>query len=174
MKKAHLSEPSIVKGATFKTRQRKVADEEASLQQALPPKEEPQKLAEGGKVKPPKDMVNCTPRPDTGFGAIHCKAEGGLIEDDTVYDSIVDKVMAKRRHTPEGQVDIASNNEEQPNLYPKRNIAALKENYDQDLMDADQPEDSNEIGDPFTEVGPNEELRSIVDRVRSKMRKQLR
>lgn len=41
-------------------------------------------FADGGEVKasypPASPAVDCRPRPDTGWGAIHCKAEGGIIE----------------------------------------------------------------------------------------------
>jgi hypothetical protein len=48
----------------------------------------------------------------------------------------------------EGEVDIDDNEREIPNQFYNRNEdAALKENYDEDVMHMSQPEDSNEVGD---------------------------
>lgn len=109
-------------------------------------------------------------------------AEGGMAEmDDQPGDeeaiehaaSIASAIMAKNRKmmAEGGQVDIDSNNEEQPNGYYHQNEdAALKENYDSDMDDVSQPEDSNLKGDSREMDSENEHDKSITDRIRRKMK----
>ncbi len=123
-------------------------------------------MAKGGKVE---DEPGFTPqsRPDMGYGAIIVKkARGGMIEEpDYVEDeddtgSIASAIMRRRRMAEGGQVDIELNaQEEQPNDMDDRNMAALKENYDEDLMDVTQPIDSNEHSD----------RQEMIKAIRSKM-----
>lgn len=113
-------------------------------------------FAEGGE---------CIDRPDAGYGAVICKADGGEIEEDH-HDSIAAAIMAKRRKMAEGgQVDIEENNMEQPNGYYNRNEeAALKENMDSDFMSEDQPMDSNEHSDDI-----DSDIHDMVSVIRRKM-----
>lgn len=100
-------------------------------------------------------------------------ADGGMIDDqpepeaeDEQHDSLVSAIMAKRQKMAEGgQVDIDSNNEEQPNEYYDRNEnAALKENYDSDMDDVSQPMDSNEHDHHIIS-----DLHDMVEKIRVKM-----
>lgn len=63
--------------------------------------------------------------------------------------SIAAAIMAKKKMMAEGgQVDLNENSMEQPNAYyPRNEDEVLKENYDDDMKDMHQPEDSNEHGD---------------------------
>ncbi len=71
-----------------------------------------------------------------------------------------------------GEVDIEENEEEQPNGYYDRNEhAALKENYDQELHNVHEPEDSNEHADMREEDEENDDDESIVDAIMRKMKK---
>lgn len=119
-------------------------------------------MAEGGEVRSSqaKKEGDCTViRPDTGWGAVIQCAEGGEISpedeiDEENHASLVAAIMAKRRKMAEGGAvgpdsDMADieheNNVEHPNSYYRRNEdSALKENYDEDMLDVSQPMDSNE------------------------------
>lgn len=70
-----------------------------------------------------------------------------------------------------GMVDIDENAEEQPNGYYERNEhAALKENYDSDMDDMHQPEDSNEHADSREDESENKH--DMISSIRSKMKRQ--
>jgi hypothetical protein len=105
------------------------------------------KMAEGGiidklgssldaiadKMDPDKDMpsigkkVPYNPNNVHKYGFDSLKAEGGLIEDESILED---------------------NNEEQPNgFYPLNEHSSLEHNPDDAFMDMDQPEDSNLHGD---------------------------
>lgn len=104
-------------------------------------------------------------------------AKGGMIDDMDVpedeyeeehHDSIAAAIMAKkaRKMAEGGQVDLDENAEEQPNSYYHQNeVAALKENYDEDMDHMHQPTDSNEHGD----VLEDEDEHDMISHIRSKM-----
>ncbi len=121
-------------------------------------------------------------------------AEGGMIddmdqpepeEDEERHNSIAAAIMAKKDRESRlnsgskdedrmimmaegGQVDIDSNNEEQPNSYYARNEhAALKENYDKDMDGISQPMDSNLHGDEHEKDMEN--VHDMISSIRSKM-----
>lgn len=101
-------------------------------------------------------------------------AHGGDVaedEEDLEHESdIAAAVMAKRRRMAKGgEVDLSENAMEEPNGLDDLNEDALKENYDEQLMDVTQPEDSNEMS-------PHHELENIHDEdiisaIRSRMKK---
>lgn len=124
-------------------------------------------MAEGG-------MMEDEVRPDRGFGKVIIKnAKGGMIDDEMDMDhedSIAAAIMARkdRMMAEGGQVDIDSNNEEQPNGYYEQNEdAVLKENYDKDMDDMSQPMDSNEHGHNLSD----EDAHDMVSKIRSVMNK---
>lgn len=187
--------PAMVEGS-LKVRSREEADAEemGPAKQYEEQYHEPQKMAKGGMPKETED------RPDTGWGAIIFKGEGGEVKkseavpapqaskqvseqppEQQVLDykqlrkqyieknrlnrkryaeggeveledeaSMAAAIMSKRRRMAEGgMVDIEENNEEQPNAIDDLNEdALLKENYDSDLLDLEEPLDSDLIGDP--------------------------
>lgn len=112
-------------------------------------------------------------------------AEGGLVDEieDEHYNSIAAAIMAKKERQAKlmsdseednalmlaegGMVDIDENAEEQPNVFYKRNKAILKENYDSDMDDTIQPEDSNLMSDPAEMAREN--LLDRVGKIRAKM-----
>lgn len=107
-------------------------------------------------------------------------AEGGDVSprdeiEEEMHDSLAAAIMAKRRRFAQGgQVDLDLNSMEQPNAYYKANQEALKENYDSDMEDVSQPEDSNETADEREKSA--EDKHDMVSAIRSKMRarKQMR
>jgi hypothetical protein len=154
---------------------RKVMDEEKATRQGPSvPALSMKKMAKGGEIdQAPQAGGIDRVIPDKGFGKIIVmKAEGGEVSpeseiQDEEHSSLAAAIMAKRRKMAnggiaeetapqheddnsllEGQVDIDDNARELPNSFYKRNEdAALKENYDEDIMDMSQPMDSNEHGD---------------------------
>lgn len=102
-------------------------------------------------------------------------AEGGEVEDEEMLDhhaSVAAAIMARRDRkmmAEGGEVDIDSNNEEQPNsFYHQNEEAALKENYDSDMDDVSQPEDSNLKGDSREDDEENEHDSSLVSKIMRK------
>ena len=100
-------------------------------------------------------------------------AEGGMAEmDEDHHDSLAAAIMAKRKMIADGgMVDIDENAEEQPNGYYHQNEdAALKENYDSDMDDVSQPQDSNLKGDmrEMDESDPHDMVGSIRKRMKSR------
>lgn len=126
-------------------------------------------FAKGGDVQPTYEN-----KPDNGYGAIIFKADGGEVTDEEALEhhaSVASAIMAKRAKmmAEGGEVDIDSNNEEQPNGYYHQNEdAALKENYDEDMDDVSQPEDSNEHGDMREDDEENDHDSSIVGKIMRK------
>lgn len=105
-------------------------------------------------------------------------ADGGMIDhemEDEKHSSIAAAIMARkgRKMMAEGgQVDIEDNAQEEPNGLQDLNEAALKENYDSDMEDVSQPEDSNEMGDEHEDESENKMDRISAMRSRmSKLRK---
>ena len=103
-------------------------------------------------------------------------------EEDEHEASLVAAIMAKRRKAnPEpgddymngrrmmaqggDVVDIEENGEEEPNQYYGINREILKENYDSDFEDMEQPKDSNEHGDDI-----ESDSHDMVSQIRRKMR----
>lgn len=118
-------------------------------------------------------------------GKAQMLADGGMAEMDDQpsheaemehHDSLAAAIMAKRGMkmlAEGGEVDIDSNNEEQPNGYYDRNEhAALKENFDSDMDDVSQPMDSNEMGDE--REASSENKRDMLSEIRSRMKRKLR
>lgn len=68
----------------------------------------------------------------------------------------------------ESTSDIMSNGKEQPNAYYARNREILKENYDSDMEDVSQPEDSNEKGD--SEEDQTSDPHDMVESIRRTMK----
>ena len=109
-------------------------------------------------------------------------AEGGAVEksmmpsDDIDHSeeslmhhaSIVSAIMAKRKMMADGGEVTLTDNLDSPNDLEDRQSAALKENYDEDLSDMDQPEDSNEERPEHDEEDIND--KSTVSAIRRKMR----
>lgn len=70
----------------------------------------------------------------------------------------------------ESQADIMENGEEHPNAYYGHNEEILKENYMEDMRHADQPMDSNEMGDSREDESENKH--DMISQIRSKMNRQ--
>lgn len=86
-------------------------------------------------------------------------------------DQMIMEILQKRRqmYAQGGEVDLDHNSMEQPNSFYERNEdAALKENYDEDMEDVSQPEDSNEHGDKREDDEENED--DMVGQIRKKMK----
>lgn len=119
-------------------------------------------MAKGGEVREQAGIDEI--KPDKGFGKIIImKAEGGMVDEDCMDSaddgSIASAIMKRRKMANGGQVDIENNAQEMPNAMDELNKAALKENYDEDLMSVSQPMDSNEHGD----------RREMIKSIRNKM-----
>lgn len=102
-------------------------------------------------------------------------AEGGEIdsmeepqpeEEDDHHASIAAAIMARRdrKKYAEGGV-VENNNKEQDNQYNDDDEAALKENFDSDMEDVEQPEDTNEHGDDL-----DSDEHDMISKIRSKLR----
>lgn len=108
-------------------------------------------------------------------------AEGGMIDSNEQpqpeqeieeHDSLAAAIMSKRNKYAEGgQVRIEDNAEEIPNQYYGRNEEILKENYDEDIMGMEQPEDSNLIGNDREMNSENDHDSNIVNSIMSKMKR---
>lgn len=93
---------------------------------------------------------------------------GGQVEDNTDKVGSTDGIFTFPR---DSEADLDLNSMEQPNGYYKRNEdAALKENYDEDMHDMSQPEDSNEHGDQNESDSENEHDDMLVSSIRRKMK----
>lgn len=117
----------------------------------------------------PKSEHKIKEKPDSAWGF----AEGGMVDselEDEHHASIAAAIMAKRQKMADGgQVDIEDNAQEMANDLDDLNEAALKENYDEDLMDIAQPLDSNEHADSREAREENEADQDIISKIRSKM-----
>ncbi len=133
------------------------------------PKPKLKGLAEGGRVTPTSgprmtesSHIHHQPRTeastghlDERYGKMSKYADGGDVEDERDIEhhaSIAAAMMARdeeREMMAEGgHIDITDNAEEAPSdAADEYTEAALKENYDSDMMHVDQPSDSNEHGD---------------------------
>ena len=119
------------------------------------------------------DTINMQKRPED-MRMEHKKALAHKNEDEIEAHrgSIADDIMRSRRMqnaqtmSEGGMVDIDENEEEEPNQYYRANEEALKENYDSDMDDMHQPEDSNEHGDHLAD----EDKMNMVDHIRAKLR----
>lgn len=99
-------------------------------------------------------------------------AEGGMVHDEEEIEhaaSIAGAIMAKRRSAKMmaegGMVDIESNGMEEADPMDDMNEDALKENYDEELSDMDQPMDSNEHSEDI-----DEDKHDMVSAIRAKMK----
>ncbi len=126
-------------------------------------------MAEGGMAddeemqEPRTEAATEASRLDTGYGRVILKAEGGMIDDEELpqpeadeeeHASIAAAIMARnaRKMAEGGYVDIEDNaQEEASDAADEYTEAAMKENYDSDLMDVSQPMDSNEHGDELSD-----------------------
>lgn len=108
-------------------------------------------------------------------------AEGGMVKDDEMdqpedeadienHASVVAAIMARRKAkqmAEGGMVDIEDNAmEELADAAEHINEAALKENYDEDMSDMSQPENSNEHADAIIS-----DLHDRISEIRKRIRK---
>ena len=113
--------------------------------------------------------------PDNGFGKIiHIKAEGGMVdesEEELDADaSLAAAAMAKRRRMASGgEVDIREGGGEDPEIFPKRNTAALKENYESEEMD-EVHDPMRNPGDPAEAAMENEDDEDMIASARRRMK----
>lgn len=121
----------------------------------------PKKMASGGLARDIAEGNTASQpvsRPDRGFGAVICKADGGEIEPLTEEEQdIASAIMAKRRAkmAEGGEVEM-----EDPNSFHEQNEkAALKENY----------EDSDTLVED-----PEIDAKDVVSQIRRKMRSSIR
>lgn len=107
-----------------------------------------------------------TTRPDKGFGAIIQKAEGGMVEQRPA--SITAAIMARKRMANGGMVDLEENSEEQANMFDELNEDALS--FSDEMLDEEDPMDSNLMGDEEEKMSENIHDRSVVSAIRRKMK----
>lgn len=111
------------------------------------------------------------------------KVDGGSEQEEDHSDSIAAAIMARRDRLHDevdsgahdldsavkmaegGEVDLDMNAEEQPNDFYHQNQEALKENYDEDMDDMTQPEDSNTRGHRI-----HSDENDMSDKIRSRMK----
>lgn len=156
------------------------------------------KMADGGMVKPGTPStskgISYVNKPDSGYGGIIFKAEGGMVDEEELMSELppkkypgmsedrgpakgqymadhfaeggmIDQIRARRKMMAEGgMVDLNENAMERPESFDKRNAAILKENYDSDMEDVSQPMDSNEHGHMI-----DEDEHDMISAIRSKI-----
>lgn len=137
-------------------------DEEMDEPVSAEEEAETPKFAKGGRIPDEAKAENLeASRRDMGWGKIIVKAEGGEVPEHEAAEtekeeemehaaSIASAIMARReakKMADGGMIDIEENNEEEPNQFYRLNKEALDHNFDSDIMDMEQPEDSNEHGD---------------------------
>ncbi len=183
--KTPLSKPKLVGSDAFSVRYRDEVEQEF---------QEPK----GYKAEPPESMDEIDAKksgpqvPDMQKqhnNKMAAYAHGGEVSpedeiEDEHYSSITAAIMAKKARqammsdseddkavmmAEGGMVDIDENAEEQPNMYYKRNQAALKENYDESIDHTMQPHDSNLIGDEDEAMEEND--LDKIGRIRAMMAK---
>lgn len=88
-------------------------------------------------------------------------------EIDEQFDDIEERAK-RHRYAHGGEVDIESNAQEEPNFYDDRNVAVLKENYDEDMSDVTQPWDSNEHAVDLEDEDENG--KGMISEIRSRMK----
>ncbi len=128
-------------------------------------KDKVEMLAQGGKVK--SAMVQPEPEAEEEHhasiaAAIMAKrrrmAEGGRVVPEHPGDEML----------KEGEVDIDDNARELPNAYYHQNEdEVLEHNFDADMMDVEQPMDSNQMNDPREDE--ESDRHDMVSRIRRKM-----
>lgn len=128
---------------------------------------------------PPEDETEHIQYDDEHAEHSNMMADGGEVEPEDMpemyedeeqhHDSIASAIMARRkRMAAGGQVDIESNEMEQPNsFYEQNEDAALKENYDDDIEDLMQPMDSNEDR-PSIPTNKHDRISAIRARMKSR------
>lgn len=185
-----LSQPKIVGGDTFSVRNRTQRDEnnnqidsfypESSAQPRQrynedgPNRQGPESRDLNLKMMANGGAIKYTDKPDTGYGKIIFKAEGGEIEHP---DSIAAAIMAKKAYMKngryehpedemlkEGEVDIDDNGKEIPNAYYSRDREVLDNDIDSDMEGVSQPKDSNRHGDEI-----DSDIHDMVSKIRAKM-----
>lgn len=130
-------------------------------------------MAQGGEVEDRAEET--VVHPDNGFGKIiHIKAEGGMVdesEEELDADaSLAAAAMAKRRRMASGgEVDIREGGGEDPEIFPKRNTAALKENYESEEMD-EVHDPMRNPGDPAEAAMENEDDEDMIASARRRMK----
>lgn len=180
MQTTPIKHPTMKQSPVFKT---KLRDQEDDLQESASTNEGPQE-------QPPEQYneEEATRKgPETPSLHMKMMAEGGEVDGGAEmemdhHDSIAAAIMTRRdrlkaeidsgahdldeavRMAEGGMVDIDSNAEEQGNGYYARNQAILKENYDSDLDDVSQPEDSNEHGHEI-----DSDKHDMIDSIRKKV-----
>lgn len=141
-----------------------------SIDSAETPEEFAMLMAEGGHIPSGKPELREDMEPD-------------MSEDDDRGLDMIDDIMSRRKErygmarfaeggeVDDEQVDLDLNSMEQPNYYYKRNEdEVLKENYDEDMKDVDQPEDSNEHSVELSDEDEHgeDEISEIRRRMKSK------
>ena len=93
-----------------------------------------------------------------------------LLSSEEAHNSVADAIMAKRQKPDNDVIDITQNAQEEPNQFRKANEEALKENYDDDFKDLEQPMDSNEHGDTLedSEMHSKSKAERIMARMKSR------
>lgn len=144
------------------------------------------KMASGGSVPDPKASPAPKPEDDsalaTGMKSISdaFKFKGGMIdsmdEDEDMQDLSMMSVSDRIRHKmamggmvehDDGEADVMSNGAPQPRIFDERNHEMMDENYDQDIMDASYPSESEMSKEE------NESLlkeNTVANRIRMKMK----
>lgn len=158
-----------------------VTEERASIDLKLSPREramiERHRMAQGGSVsesfvdeaRPSIHDTYADQRDIDDQDSFSSRVPFALDDGETDVDSqdMIGTIMAKRKKMADGgMVDLDSNEEEQPNSYYQRNEdAALKENYDSDMDDVSQSDDSS-LGDELED----EDSHDMVDKIRKSIK----
>lgn len=117
-------------------------------------------LADGGEISPdPEEEIEKHASIAAAIMAKRRMANGGVIDR-------LDPEHEDDKDLEPGQVDIDDNGREMPNPMDKRNHKILSDNLDEDLMDVEQPEDSNEHGRQI-----ESDKHDLVSRIRAKLSK---
>lgn len=143
-------------------------DNEKDLMGKFPPDDDYTK--QPASIYDEEDAMKSGPAPRDQF------ARGGMIDkSDTEdhYSSIADAILAKKRKAKMmaegGMVDIEHNaQEDNADAAVGYEEAAMKENYDDDFSDMDQPMDSNEDGDDLSDE--DKYGGDLVSSIRKKMK----
>jgi hypothetical protein len=95
-------------------------------------------------------------------------AAGGEVQSPPSHPagSIADVIMRSKKAHDSDVADIDDNNMEMPSILDDRQDAVMKENYNEDMIDLEQPEDSNEIGHSMED----ERDMDLISRIRSRMK----
>jgi hypothetical protein len=161
----HSGSPFTVKSAKMldNVEERRNEPKDDDINETVPmekAEDDRQPMAEGGEITPQEEeQIEKHASIAAAIMAKRRMANGGVV-DEVVPEHADDKDLA------DGQVDIDDNGKEMPNPMDKRNHEILSDNLDEDMMDVEQPEDSNTQGPNVDNV-----KHSIADRIRAKLRK---